>query len=283
MKIHKQALFNKSQQGMTLVELMVSMLVGVVLLGGVVAVYVGSKQSYGARGGMSALQENGRVAIKRLQRGVLGAGYPMNSGIEPIISRADQVQGDSKIEVSADVSTVNENKFTKRKNINKPNGDILTVSFMPFGETYEKDCLGQSNPDPSNTGAKIVNSYFVQKGQLMCRGSGNSRPQPIAEAVDNMQVLYGVDTDDPSDGFVNQYLDADAINAKGSSTWSKVVSIQVALLINSIDNVKDVAPGAGNEDQFNLLGQNYIARNERLALRVFTTTIPLRNRMPLLQ
>jgi len=256
MKIHKQALLNKSQQGVTLVELMVSMLVGVVLLGGVAAVYVGSKQTYGARGGMSALQENGRIAIKRLQKGVLGAGYPKNSGTAPIVSDAGKVTAASKLTVSAD----------------NANGDTLTVSFMPYGTgTYTQDCLGQNG----TVNGLIVNNYFVLNGQLMCRGSGNSVAQPIAEAVDNMQVLYGIDTD--GDGFANQYQNA------GAADWNNVSSIQIALLINSIDNVKDIAPGAGNEDQFNLLGQNDTALNDRLARRVFTTTIPLRNRTPLLQ
>ncbi len=263
MKIHKQALTNKSQQGVTLVELMTSMLVGVVLLSGVAAVYIGSKQTYGARGGMSALQENGRIAIKRLQRGILGAGYPKNGGTAPIVSDTSEVTGASKLTVSAD----------------NANGDTLTVSSQPFGTSSSQDCLGQTATN--NTGGKIVNNYFVKKdaqgknGQLMCRGSGNPAPQPIAEAVDNMQVLYGIDTD--GDGFANQYQNA------SSADWNNVVSIQIALLINSIDNVKDVAPGAGNEDQFNLLGQNHTAPNDRLARRVFTTTIPLRNRMPLLQ
>ena len=254
--MQKHVFFFKSQQGVTLVELMVSMLVGVVLLSGVVAVYMGSKQSYGARGGMSALQENGRIAIKRLQRGVLGAGYPKNSGIEPIISDAGQVTAASNLTVSAD----------------NANGDTLTVSFMPFGMAFNEDCLGQGG----TVNGRIINNYFVQNGQLMCRGSGNRRAQPIAEAVDNMQVLYGLDTD--NDGFVDQYKKAGDVGS-----WLNVVSIQVALLINSVDNVKDVTPGAGNEDQFNLLGQNHIAPNDRLARRVFTTTIPLRNRMPLLQ
>jgi type IV pilus assembly protein PilW len=254
MKKYKQALFNKSQQGVTLVELMVSMLVGVVLLSGVIAVYIGSKQSYSARGGLSALQENGRIAIKRLQRGVLGAGYPKNGGMVPIISDAGKVTAASRITVSAD----------------NANGDTLTVSFMPFGTVYTQDCLGQYSP------GRIINNYFVQNGQLMCRGSGNTVAQPIAEAVDNMQVFYGIDTD--TDGFANQYLKYDDM----AGNWLNVVSIQVALLINSIDNVKDVKPGVGNEDQFNLLGQNYIAPNDRLARRIFTTTIPLRNRTPLL-
>jgi type IV pilus assembly protein PilW len=248
--------FIKPQQGVTLVELMVSMLVGMILLSGVVAVYIGSKQTYGARGGLSILQENGRVALKRLQRGVLGAGYPKNNGVEPIISRADQVESASSITPSVDGA----------------NGDTLTVSFMPFGASYTQDCLGQSG----TINGLIVNNYFVQNEQLMCRGSGNSVAQPIAEAVDNMQVLYGLDTD--SDGFTDQYQKATDV-----SSWLNVTSIQVALLINSIDNVKDVAPGAGNEDTFNLLGQNHTAPNDRLARRVFTTTIPLRNRMPLLQ
>jgi len=264
MNIKTQLKSLELQRGVTLVELMVSMLVGLVLLGGVAAVYLGSKQTYGARGGMSSLQENGRIALMRLQTGVLGAGYPKNSGIEPIVSDASrQVEGASGITPSSDNAS----------------GDTLTVSFQPFGKSYAQDCLGQD--DTTNTKGQIVNNYFVKKdaqgknGQLMCRGSGNSVAQPIAEGVDNMQVLYGVDTD--SDGFANQYLNA------SSADWNNVVSIQVALLINSIDNVKDIAPGAGNEDTFNLLGQSHTAPNDRLTRRVFTTTIPLRNRMPLLQ
>ena len=256
MNRYRCAFFFQSQQGVTLVELMVSMLVGVVLLSGVVAVYLGSKQSYGARGGMSILQENGRIALKRLQRGVLPAGYPKNSGIEPIISRAGQVTNASKITVSAD----------------KAGGDHLTVAFIPFGGANTQDCLGQSG----TVNGMIVNNYYVKNGQLMCRGSGNPKAQPIAGAVDDMQVLYGLDTD--NDGFANQYQNAGKVGS-----WPDVVSIQIALLINSVDNFKDVAPGAGNEDQFNLLGQIYTAPNDRLARRVFTTTIPLRNRIPLLQ
>jgi len=136
--MQKHVFFFKSQQGVTLVELMVSMLVGVVLLSGVVAVYMGSKQSYGARGGMSALQENGRIAIKRLQRGVLGAGYPKNSGIEPIISDAGQVTAASNLTVSAD----------------NANGDTLTVSFMPFGMAFNEDCLGQGG----TVNGRIINN-----------------------------------------------------------------------------------------------------------------------------
>ena len=253
--------FMKRQQGVTLVELMVSMLVGMILLSGVVAVYVGSKQTYGARGGLSILQENGRVALKRLQAGVLGAGYPRNYGVEPIVSVDDQEILDRNIDTVTDNSS----------------SDILTVRFRSLGAKTQ-DCLGQNG---TMTKDQIINSYYVdvQKKQLMCRGSSSppNGPQPIAEAVDNMQVLYGIDTD--NDGFANQYLDSNGAKANPMD----VVSIQVALLINSIDNVKDVAPGAGNEDQFNLLGQNYTAPNDRLSRRVFTTTIPLRNRMPLLQ
>lgn len=255
MNMSKQLSPFNPQRGVTLIEMMVAMLVGVILLGGVAAVYLGSKQTYGARGGLSILQENGRIALKRLQAGVLGAGYPLNAGIAPVVNDPPWITVD------------------RPGNID---GDILTVSLMSSGAIYEKDCLGQDSP------GRILNRYFVQRDaqgnpRLMCEGSGNpGQPQPIAEAVDNMQVLYGVDTD--TDGFANQYLNADAV-----ANWLNVVSIQVALLINSIDNVKDVAPGAGNEDQFNLLGLNHVAPNDRLARRTFTTTIPLRNRTPLLQ
>lgn len=58
----------KTQQGMTLIELMIAMAISLVLLGGVLEVYLGSKQSYNLVEESSRLQENGRFAIEIMTR-----------------------------------------------------------------------------------------------------------------------------------------------------------------------------------------------------------------------
>ncbi|MCX7098888.1 MAG: PilW family protein [Methylococcales bacterium] len=63
------------QQGMTLVELLIAMLLGVFLTGGLIQIFVGSQQTYRMQESLSRLQENGRFAIDFLSRDIRMAGY----------------------------------------------------------------------------------------------------------------------------------------------------------------------------------------------------------------
>lgn len=63
------------QQGLSLVEIMVAMVISVILLAGVVQIFVGSKTTYRVQEGLSRLQENGRFATDLLARDIRMAGY----------------------------------------------------------------------------------------------------------------------------------------------------------------------------------------------------------------
>lgn len=62
-------------RGLTLVELMVSMTLGIVLLGGLVSIFVQNKTTYQMQSGLGALQESGRYAIARISRDIQQSGY----------------------------------------------------------------------------------------------------------------------------------------------------------------------------------------------------------------
>ncbi|MCO6413925.1 MAG: PilW family protein [Thiogranum sp.] len=63
------------QRGMSLVEIMVAMLISLFLLGGVIQIFLGSKQSYTVNEGMSRLQENARFAFDRINQDLSAGGY----------------------------------------------------------------------------------------------------------------------------------------------------------------------------------------------------------------
>ena len=63
------------QRGISLVELLVAMAVGLVLLAGVYQIFVGNTTSYSLNEDMSRLQENGRFAIQLLNRAAREAGF----------------------------------------------------------------------------------------------------------------------------------------------------------------------------------------------------------------
>lgn len=64
-----------NQRGFTLVELMVALVLGLILTGGVINIYISSKQTYRMQDNQSRLQENGRFALQYLTKDVRMAGY----------------------------------------------------------------------------------------------------------------------------------------------------------------------------------------------------------------
>lgn len=62
-------------RGFTLVELMVAMVLGLILTGGIINIYISSKQTYRMQDNQSRLQENGRFALNYLSKDLRMAGY----------------------------------------------------------------------------------------------------------------------------------------------------------------------------------------------------------------
>lgn len=65
----------RSQQGLSLVELMVAMVIGVILIGAVLQVFTGSSQTYRLTQANARVQESGRMGLDILSRAIRNAGY----------------------------------------------------------------------------------------------------------------------------------------------------------------------------------------------------------------
>jgi type IV pilus assembly protein PilW len=63
------------QQGLTLVELMVALVMGLVLLAGVAAIFVANKETYRLQEALARSQENGRFALSTIARDLQSSGY----------------------------------------------------------------------------------------------------------------------------------------------------------------------------------------------------------------
>lgn len=92
----------------------------------------------------------------------------------------------------------------------------------------------------------------------------NGTDDELIEGVEQMQLLFGVDTD--ADGFPNQYLTSDAI-----ADMNQVKAIRVALVIRS-----DATGLTESNQTYQIFGNDVTAADSRLR-QVFTSTITLRN------
>ena len=241
----------RKQLGLSLVELMVALTLSLVVMLVTTSIYVSNKSTYRFLDQYSLLQENGRFAVHYLRENILRAGFPYEANIVPF----------------PNVPT--ENTYAN-------GSDDITISFRsPI------DCIG--NAPAGAAGLQLAtNTFSINGTDLQCNGSGLVGGAAVGaavlvEGVQNMQIEYGVDTDIGQDGVANTYVTGAQVEAGvmpgGNPDWDRVVSVRIALLVQGAPNALDTASTV----EYDMLGQraNFADRTPR---RVFTTTIPLRNR-----
>jgi len=97
------------QSGLSLIELMVAMVLGLVLLAGVTQIFVSSQQTYRVTEGQSRLQESARFSFEFLTKDVREAGY---SGCRTIEQMNVQVVANIPLPSYTETSTINGNEAT---------------------------------------------------------------------------------------------------------------------------------------------------------------------------
>ncbi len=93
------------QQGMTLIEVMISVTISLVLLAGVLQIFASNKETYRVQDAMARVQEGGRFAIRFLTKDLRMAGYmgctSINSQNSPPVNMAD-INNDGVADIVAD-------------------------------------------------------------------------------------------------------------------------------------------------------------------------------------
>ncbi len=159
-----------TQKGLSLIELMIAMVLGLFIIAGVISIFIASNKSTKYSDGLRSMQENGRQAVFVLQSAIRQAGY---SSDKEIMAVDLAKSGTTRIAVRAE-STI--------------------------------DCTGTSTASAPEPGI-AVNSYFldVAAKQIMCSGSiASSTPIPVADNIEAFQILYGIDVD--KNGVVEQFV-----------------------------------------------------------------------------
>lgn len=122
--------------GFSLIELMISILLGLILTGGVVTVYLDSKRNYQAEDEMARIQENGRFAINLLKRELTLAGFfggNLNTdGMTPSSVSKDCAAGDWVLNTSEPIELIN-NFSSSLSTVNGTTLSCLTASELASG------------------------------------------------------------------------------------------------------------------------------------------------------
>lgn len=268
-------------RGFTLVEVMVALVIGLLVSLVIGQIFVGTRQSFNSQDDSARLQESMRFASQVLSRTVRFAGYRTNPTLDPATvfpkATAPAIDGVDNSPTAGLPSGIDPVKPTGSAPAAVP--DLLSVRFQgdvagPSGEGVIVDCVG----NPVGFGAMAVNTFGVRpvtkpdgtaSSSLFC-STDNGATWPanneLIADVDNMQVLYGVDSD--NDGSANYY-----VRRTDVPDIDTIVAVRVWVLIRSSTATQPtVAPIV-----YSLAGVNY-TYTDRFVRRVLYTTINLRNR-----
>lgn len=243
--------FNK-QNGFTLTELIISTGLGILLSATLTQVYLSSAQTDTLIQQQSLMQENARFAFSFIGESVRHAGFAGSlpeqqsalsntsiafNNLGVIFSQADHsVVGFDNSEAGDAPAGARENSdqlFIRYQGVQAGLGEDAPIT----------DCLGVALEEKEVVQIRYYLDADNAQRSLLCASFIEGRDkayqaQPLIDQVNDLQFLYGLDTD--NDGVINIYLPAsdERLNG-GGNNWNQVVAVKMNIGFES-NNEKTV-------------------------------------------
>jgi type IV pilus assembly protein PilW len=212
--MNQRALIRR-QQGYTLIELMVALLISLFLLAGLITLEQGMRSTYGNQSQLAQLQDNERFALTILGEVVQEAGYFPSPTVYTETTA-----------LPAAGAFAAKQPITGVYSAAAPN-DTLSVRFLTASGDTNINCTGGTN----TSGAVLLytNVFSISAGAnpaLQCAVNG-AAAQTLVNGVTNLEVWYGVKTNGAvTTNDVDSYLRASVMTA---ANWQNVTSVKVRL------------------------------------------------------
>lgn len=305
------------QRGLTLVELMVAITIGLLVLLFAAAMLVSANRGHAAQEDAARLDDSGRFALEAIARAVRQTAYVNWDRADAGIT--DDPTAPARVVGMDNRSLVKTADFISDPRPDVANGsDVLALRFAgagpgPDGDGSMTSCAGFGvNELEEGWSIFYVGRSAVGDTELRCkyRGAASWGADAIVGGVDSFQVLYGLDTDVPADGLANLFVNASVVSAlddgltieganetereldlRRKTYWKRVASIKVGLILHGEKRVRmnaqpivfDVfgpayADALGSSDPGTRISESDMPGSLReRERRLFSSTIMLRN------
>ena len=293
-----QRAVGRAEKGISLIELMISLVIGLAVVGAVIVSIIGSSVTGRYQAAFGQMNEDAQIALGILKREIELAGYSQPTGLVP-----DPLVPANQILAFATMGGANNNVYIFGcargfVNLNTANDRTCVPNLNPgspmFEVVYEADAGNTQlvGGVPSNCASAAIaglspyltqNRYFVSttasgRPELRCTSGGNT--QPLVENIESMRVWYGMAVNNTSTQ-VAGYLTPEQVPA--NTWWQNVISARVCLIVRSAEPVLT----GGEDDQANSLLTKYRdcdmveqTTADRYLRRAYFTTATVRNKMP---
>lgn len=298
-------------RGLSLVELMVSIAIGLVITIAVVSSYIGSLGATRVAEAQVRMNEDGQAALAILAQTIRMAGnnpkqpgYANDTPRNPItatfiVRGCDGTFGNITTTTSTDYGALTCTGGGSPDSI-AVRYEADTFNTVPNGG-QATDCLGQALPVITGsvlTGATpsvatnvtytvadnrfyIGTSTAVTSPGLFCAGNGSVSPQRLVENVEDLQFEYGTAPIAATTLTVAGYVGAtavDALSLNAANNWSKVLTVRICVVVRSEEQV---APDTGSAGYTQCDGTTNSSPPDLRLRKAYFTTVVLRNRQNL--
>jgi type IV pilus assembly protein PilW len=212
----------RAQQGFTLIEILIALLVGLFLMGALLTVVQTNRRVFGEQNQLAQLQDNERMALTMMGDVIQSAGYfPQSTPLTTTLTTTLTAAGPFAIGQS--IYGVNTGTSF---------GDQIQARYMTAGGDNILNCSGLPNP-VGGPNTLYTNVFQVLNGQLVCTMNGT--PYTLVGGVTgsglditSLTILYGVKANPAALGNnVDTYMPAALVNA--GAQWANVISVMVQL------------------------------------------------------
>jgi type IV pilus assembly protein PilW len=179
----------KHQRGVSLIELMVTIVVALLLLGGLIQIYLSNKQSYNAQEQLARMQESGRFAMDLVTTDLRRSGYWGGSVALPMIERGDPGPVDpAHLCVNDDTTWARMIRWRVSGRNNTADGYGCAESYANYdGATFGSDILTlrYAGPAPVTGALEAAGLYLrdnTESGAVMTgalAGSADNDPEAV--------------------------------------------------------------------------------------------------------
>lgn len=198
----------KQQKGLSLIELMIAVALGVFISAGMISIFINSSQSYRVNENMSRLQENSRFAMLFITRDIRSADYRscvtddrMDDAIAGEDNHTNTGTGDFILDNTDSLTIL-------RQTDNCDDAATRTVRYT----IEDRDETG--NPSLVSIVDDDIEGDFDEE---------------LVGGISGMQIFYGEDTN--NDNIANYYVDASKV-----VDMAQVISVRVTLTAQTLDD-----------------------------------------------
>lgn len=303
----------RTQQGLSLVELMVALTIGLFLLGAVGIIYVNTATTSRSSTLESQMNEDAALALELLQQQIrltgfsnvdasgsrlfpgqavrgCDGGFADNSAVfldpaSPPVLTCNGGAGPDALAVRYEASLLNSQSVTDAGGVQRP-GNCAHEGITAWNALAEGAATATAMPLADNR-------YYIANDadgtpSLFCQGrtdAGFGNATALIPNIEDMQVQYAVtalpSVGNPIPHQVAGYVDADhAVLGDPAINWSRVAALRVCLVARSARPVPTGDNAVADIGRYIDCAGAEQTPNDRFLRRAYVTTIQLRNMRP---